>query len=181
VCRIVPFRPWDSGGGSRRDPYLWGFCGAAQAPAADLREPVGAGLASQQADTVRAEHHYRDRGHGTVFIARDACARSAFVGLWTVARKLSLFRTCLAAEVGDLRFPWQVEAARYEPGAPTREGRCRQPTTAVRAVLMITSVSECRSDTSGQYYRASDLLIFTARSPAGPQRFPAFTPLIRPP
>jgi hypothetical protein len=70
----VPFRPWDSGGGSRRDPHLWGFCGAAQAPAADLREPVGADLASQQADTVRAEHHTtRDRSHGTVFIARDAC------------------------------------------------------------------------------------------------------------
>jgi hypothetical protein len=27
VCRIVSFRPWDSCGGSRRDPYLWGFCG----------------------------------------------------------------------------------------------------------------------------------------------------------
>ena len=49
MYRIVPFRPWDSCGGSRRDPHVWGFCGAARAPTADLAQPVGASLATQQA------------------------------------------------------------------------------------------------------------------------------------
>jgi hypothetical protein len=105
----VPFRPWVSCGGSCRDPHLWGFCGAAQAPAADLGPPVGAGLATQQADPGRPEHHApRDGGHGTAFIVRDAFVRVGFRMAVDGSAEGSFFRTCPGRAVCEPR-PVPVE------------------------------------------------------------------------
>ena len=48
MCRIVSFRPWDSCGECLRDPHLWGFCGAAQAPSkpGDAQSAAGSTVTS---------------------------------------------------------------------------------------------------------------------------------------
>lgn len=58
----MTFGPWDSCGEKPAATPLVGLCGAARAPTADLGQPVGASLATQQADPGRGPTRSRTRG-----------------------------------------------------------------------------------------------------------------------